>query len=85
MPVGPDKVRLNTTIDRKLADKIHALAERMKVSDSAMAYMLLEAAVDDEAWIVKAVTSAIGKKIGRALGLAGTDRKRFVEAEGDEV
>jgi len=81
MAIGPDKVRLQTVIDRKLADRIHSLAQRMEVSDSAMVYMLLEAVVANESWIINAVTTEFAKKVGRALGLSGTDRDRFVEAQ----
>ena len=87
MPIGPDKVRLHTTIDRRLAEKIHELAERMALSDSAMAYVLLEEAVADKEWIIRLVTNYYAKRAAGALGILGKDRQRFIDAqdEGSEA
>lgn len=80
MPVGPGKRRVQAIIDDELAAKIQNLAQRMEVSESTCIYMLLDCVVTNESWLIKAVTSQFGKKLGRMLGIAGTNRDHFIEA-----
>ncbi len=68
MAIAEDNVRVQSIIDRKLADKITELGERLGVSQSKMVYYLLEAAVEDEEWIIKTVTSKFAQKIYAAFG-----------------
>ena len=64
-----ETVKLQVTVDKELGQQIETLAERMEVSVSKMSAMLLDAAVEDNEWIVKAVTSRFAKSIARAVGL----------------
>ncbi len=67
MAIGDDKVRIQTIVDKKLGAKIDELAQRMRLSQSAMAAMLLEAAVQDNEWIIKVVSSNFARKLKSAV------------------
>jgi hypothetical protein len=79
MGIPANKVRLQTVVDKPLAEKIRELAGRMGVSESAMCYLLLEAVVSNDEWLIRIATSSWARKLGRALGIAGTDLARFLE------
>lgn len=83
MPIGPGKRRVQAIIDENLAAKIQDIAQRMEVSESTCIYMLLDCVVANEGWLIRAVTSQFGKKLGRLLGIAGKDRDRFVDANSE--
>jgi len=72
-----ESVKLQVTVDKELAQQIETLAQRMEVSVSKMSAMLLDAAVEDNEWIVRAVTSRFAKSIAEALGVS---RKKAQQA-----
>lgn len=72
MALGKEKIMIQTAVEKELADKIADLAERMNVSVSKISAMLLEAAVENESWIIKAVTSRLAKQMYAALGIRKT-------------
>lgn len=67
MPIPDDKVRLQTIVDRKLARKIESMAGRLGVGQSRMIYYLLDAALQDEAWIAQAIPGTFAKRVRSAL------------------
>lgn len=83
MPLGPDKVRLQTVVDRRLAEQIRDLAKRMKLSESALVATLLEGAVKDNAWIIKVATSKAAMGLAQIIGAVGTDRKDLEQIDRD--
>jgi hypothetical protein len=77
-----DKVRITVTIDRRSAEKVAELAQRMNASQSKMASMLLEAGLEDHEWIIRLVTSRVVTGLRDALGMWNTaddDQKRVVK------
>lgn len=83
MPVGKGKRKVQAVIDEELAVRIQDLAKRLQVSESTCIYMLLDSVVDNEGWLIKLVTTRFGTRIGRLLGISGTDRDRFIEANAE--
>lgn len=84
MPLGPDKVRLQTVVDRRLAEQIRDLAkQRMRLSESALVATLLEGAVKDNAWIIKVATSKAAMGLAQIIGAVGTDRKDLEQIDRD--
>jgi len=75
MSIAEENVRVQSVIDRKLAEKITELGDRLGVSQSKMIYLLLEAAVEDQEWIIKAVTGSFARKVYSALGCKKQKRK----------
>jgi hypothetical protein len=67
MPIPDDKIRLQTIVDRKLARKIEDMANRMGIGQSRMIYHLLDAAVQDETWVARAITGRFAKRVRIAL------------------
>lgn len=67
MPIPDHKIRLQTIVDRKLARKIEAMATRMGIGQSRMIYYLLDAAVQDEAWVARAIAGTFAKRVRTAL------------------
>ncbi len=76
-----DKVRITVTIDRRLAEKVTELAQRMNASQSKMASMLLEAGLEDNEAIIRLVTSRVVTGLRDALGMwsAEDGEKRVVK------
>ncbi len=62
-----EEVRITVTVSQETADRIETLADRMNASHSKMASWLLEAALDNETWIIKIVTSRVVKGLRAAL------------------
>ena len=67
MPIPDHKVRLQTIVDRKLARKIEDMAARMGIGQSRMIYYLLDAVVQDEAWVARAIAGTFAKRVRTAL------------------
>ena len=67
MPIPQDKIRLQTIVDRKLARKIEDMASRLGIGQSRMIYYLLDAAVQDEAWVARSITGTFAKRVRTAL------------------
>ena len=65
-----ETVKLQVVVEQETADKIGKLAERMKVTQSKMCKMLLEAAIEDNEWIINAVTSRFVTAVREALTTA---------------
>ena len=63
-----ETVKLQVVVELQTAEKIGKLAERMKVSQSKMCKLLLEAAIEDNEWIINAVTSRFVTSVRQALG-----------------
>jgi plasmid maintenance system antidote protein VapI len=83
MPLGPDKVRLQTVVDLPLAEKIRDLAKRMQLSESALVYALLERAVESEGWVIKAVTTSTARRLARLFGISGDQRAKLEQVDKD--
>lgn len=77
MAISEDKLRVQSVIDKKLADKINELAERMECSQSKLIYMLLEAVVADEGWMIKLMTTQFGKSVAKRLGILGRNAEKY--------
>ncbi len=80
MPIGADKMRVQGVVDVELGERINELADRMGASQSQMVAMLLEAAVDDNEWLIAAVTSKLAKNIRAAFGPSKRRKKPASEA-----
>jgi hypothetical protein len=76
-----EKVRITVTIDRRSAEKIAELSQRMKASQSRMASMLLEAGLEDNEAIIRFVTSRVVIGLRDALGMWNVEggEKRVVK------
>jgi antitoxin component of RelBE/YafQ-DinJ toxin-antitoxin module len=69
MAISEGKVVVQGVVDKDLREKIKALADRMAMTESRMIGMLLSAAVSDQAWIIRAVTSDLSKRLVTAFGV----------------
>jgi predicted transcriptional regulator len=67
MAISPSKVRLQTVVHAELAQKIDELASRMGCSQSKMIELLLDAAVQDQEWIVRAASSNFARRLASKL------------------
>lgn len=83
MPLGPDKVRLQTVVDLPLAEKIRDLAKRMHLSESALMYALLERAVESDGWVIRAVTTSTARRLARLFGVTGDQREKLLQVDKD--
>ena len=83
MALADDKVQLTTVIERNLDTKISELGDRMGISKSAMAAMLLDAAVEDNETMIKIVTSRFAKRLVAAVGPKPKRVGKVKEVEGD--
>ncbi|MEX0701308.1 MAG: hypothetical protein WD069_04370 [Planctomycetales bacterium] len=68
MAVSENKVRVQAMVDSGLERKLNELADRMGVSQSQMMYWLLEAAIEDNEWIIGMVTGKFATKMREVLG-----------------
>jgi DNA mismatch repair ATPase MutS len=62
-----DKVMVHICITKELDKRIAELAARMEISKAALGSHLLEAAVEDNEFIIRAVSHPMVKKAYRAL------------------
>ena len=69
MPIAEDNERLQTVVRRETAEKIREYAQRMEVSESKMICYLLEAAIEDNDWVIRAATSGFAKRLAKAFGV----------------
>ncbi len=67
MAIGSDKARIQVVVDKEVAEKITDLADRMRWSQSKMAAVLLEAAIEDNEWVIRVVTSPFAQRVASAL------------------
>ena len=77
MAVAEDKVRLQTIVSKKVAEKVDFYAERFEVSQSKMVAMIVESCIEDDAVLLQICSSAAVKKIARALG----SKKKNIQIE----
>lgn len=71
MTAKESTVRYQLTVKAATGEKINELADRMNVSQSKMIEMLLETAIEDNEWLIKAVTHRWSKAIIDTLGKVG--------------
>jgi len=71
-----DKVRITVCIDRRSAEKIAELSQRMNTSQSRMASMLLEAGLEDNEAVIRFVTSRVMTGLRDALGMWSTEEAK---------
>lgn len=62
-----DTRRLQVTVGTATGAKIEELALRLNVSESKMVELLLDAAIEDNEWIIRAVTSRWAKALREVL------------------
>jgi hypothetical protein len=74
-----ETTKLQVVVETKTAEKIAELAERMKVSQSKMCKLLLEAAIEDNEWMIRAVSSRFADAVRRALGAGKRTAKSSAE------
>lgn len=68
-------IRYQLTVKREIGEKINELASRMNLSQSKMVELLLDAAIEDNEWMIKLVTSRWAKIFADVLKPTGKGRK----------
>jgi len=58
-----NKVRLQAMVDPDIAEKVKELAERLEMSQSAFLGLIVKHGIEDEEWIIRAVTSRYVKPV----------------------
>ena len=81
MAIGKNKVKMQTVIDKELAEKIDYFAERFDVSQSKMISMILEIAIENDAWLMETMSSSAVKKI---ISVFGKKQKPVISFEGGD-
>lgn len=69
LPIDDDAdfIRVQVPVSPANLRKIDELAERLKISRGRMSSLLVEAAIDDHEWIIRAVTSKFMQPIVQAV------------------
>jgi len=63
------KVKVYGVISEATNKKIVEFAERFEVSQTKMVTIMLETIVENDEWLIKAVTSKFAKRLYKAFGL----------------
>lgn len=63
-----ETVRVQVTLTAETGQKVRELADRMNVSDSKMIQWLVDAAIEDQEWMIKLVTSRFAKAVAGVFG-----------------
>ena len=73
------KVKIQTVVDKNVADQIDYFAERFEVSQSRMAALILEVCLETDSGLMEAMSSRAVKKVLSAFGMK---KKPVINFEG---